>query len=400
MLSTEKASEDVQTEKGGQSCLSNKLSRVRKKISADPNSKRCVVLLTILFIAALIVAPQLLRAFPLGCDPYYYLAYASNPQSGMPPLFFYLSGLPTIPVTLILIAASLFLFYRIAKEARSPNPVLTTALLLGAPVLFLRAAIFEDDLLGLPVSLGLVYAFMRTDGWARWLVIVTTVLLGFQVWRPLWLFAGLFVFWEIVTRFRWAWLTLPMLGVVGYTGTSAAMVGENQPGLLYIPVMLLGLALGITGIIKGGFMAAWAVWFLFLGLLQAKWLWLAVFPLGIILHREVYGKKNYQALMVLVIGLGVVMGSLYVVNAQPTLGQMTDLAEVVRIADGAEINNEWWTGHWLVWLGGNARYTNLSPTPEAYMPGEARYHLTTEVLPLPVIKNYTWVVLYEGGDIL
>ena len=365
-------------------------------------SERWPLILVVILLALVVVAPQVLREYPLGMDPFYYMAYGSEPQPGMPPLFFFLTTIPSLLLSFVVTASVLYLFYLIWVEAGGQpipsSPLNPLWLLIAAPAFFLRMAIFEDDLIGIPLCLFAVLIFLIGEKKSRLYKVAALGLTAvgyFVVWRGCILFLALFMFYELVKRFKWGWLTLPFVTI--YPGLQpSTFVGEAQAGFLFLPVFMMGLLLGVLGWFKTHkFIQVWAFFFLGLGLLQARWLWLATFPLAIMLWEFLKDHKKKEAFLIVAVGLGLFMGSMTIIQSQPLSQQMSDLKEVISITGNNEINNCWWTGHWLYWLGGNPRYTNLRPQPISYNPGPAPYHLTNESLNLTLVRDFQWIRLYR-----
>lgn len=360
-----------------------------------------LLVITAVIVATIVTLPTLIRPYPFGADSYYYLAHAGDPQQGFPFPMFFVALLPIPLITFATTLAAALLLGLIARKAGVSEAHYPVLLLLAAPIILMKFAEIEDDLIGVAFCLAAVYfLFKFYEGWTIkesdsntfWLIACLAA--GLLCWRGAYMFVGLFVFYFLTKRSKWFWLALPAMAAVIRPDN---IVGENNIGLIYIPIALLGVILGVLNPnIRKGFVGVWAIWFLFAGLLRAKWLWLAAFPLAILLWDHVRFSKKAEGFILLAVGLGLFVGMMSVVQGPPTATQMHDLEDVVIRCNGSEINNEWWVGHYLIQLGGHPRYTNLFPQPTAYMPGAAVYHLTNETLALPLVRDYGWMKLYHA----
>lgn len=358
--------------------------------------ERLTLLVYSILIAALATILVSLREFPLGHDPYFYLAFIGQPQPGFPPLFFYVLQFIDLNLIVFLATATIIFFFGLIVRERgaAQESSLPLMFLLAAPAFTFRLAFLEDDLIGVPLCLIAVWLYLKNRKHEAFALLAISALVA---WRGCLLFLGFLAFNEVRERTKLAWLALPVLALFVRPD---AIVGENSLGFLFIPITLLSVTLGLLNWKSAsGFNKAWSAWFLALGILSAKWLWLAVFPLAIMLSDLVQNSNRRDGFVVMVVGLGLFIGSLFVLNAAPTGAQLHDIQMVVDICGSSEINNEWWLGHWLRYNGGNPRYSNLKHTPEAYMPGPAACHLTNSTLGLPLVRDFGWIRLYQDPGI-
>jgi len=95
----------------------------------------------------------ILRAYPMGYDPYFFLTEGLAAFHGYSTywidLFFWYPPLTAIAFTFLF----LVLTYHIAKALQVSHPLLSAALLVSAPQFVYRTALLEDDLLGVTLSL-------------------------------------------------------------------------------------------------------------------------------------------------------------------------------------------------------------------------------------------------------
>lgn len=361
-------------------------SRVRKNGSAEPDLFKSITILTILSLIIILV--QKLRSLPMGMDPYYYLAHIGVPQPGMPPLFFYLAGLPPVAVAFIITLMVLILSYFIFNQLGARNPLIPSLLVSAAPGLTFRMAMFEDDLIGIPIGLGAILLWLK----GRKLEALGLCFIGYFVaWRGTALFAVMLLLSWLAERFKYWYFALPALLI---KIRPDSMVGENNIGLIYIPIVLLGLFFGVRGWkTSPKFVQIWAAFFLFCGVMQAKWLWLAAFPLAYMLYDYISGwdEKKIKGFLILFCGLGLVFGSWMVYSAAPKAQQFTDIQSI----NATEIDNDWEFGHWL-------RYNGIEPTNDNLYPGRAippdrwekEFALSKNITDgYELVDNFTWSLL-------
>ena len=357
----------------------------------DFTPKKCIIILIIL--AFLAIAPQLLRPLPLGHDPFYYLAHAGDPQPGMPPAFFYLAELPIPLVTFAVVLATLLITYLIHNQLGADNPLSSVALLLAAPGLLFSMNKFEDDILGLPLCLGAVYLYMKGHKLPAAALLFLTF---FVAWRGALAFAAMLMLQWLSKHFKYWYFALPLLCLYFWPNS---LVGEEMFGLALVPVVLLGLLWGMLQWQKTcRFNRVWASFFLFLGVVNAKWLWLAAFPLALMTHEWSWERKKSVA--ILICG-GLLFGGYWVVKAEPTMQQFDDLMEIKNSTTGM-ISNSWQTGHWANYLGIDTLNNNLNPQEIRGMkppPWDTQYaiwhNFTNPLTGYVLVKNYSWIGLYE-----
>lgn len=359
------------------------------------NRGRLLIVCSIIFLTSLVMIPNLLREYPLGMDPYYYLHHAGDAQPGMPSLFFGIAELPPLPVTFVLTAILLYLFWLIGLECGvfgiSPLSSIGITLVLSAPAFLLRSALFEDDLIGVPISLFCLYLYIKAkSNWEKALAVLLLVAASVVAWRGCLLYVGMLVFYELAKRTKKIWLSLPALA---FYFRPDNLVGEHSVGFLFVPISLLGATLGLMGWCKSKlFVRVWAVWFLALGILQAKWLWLATFPLVLMLWEYLKDQKKRDTFLVIAIGLGYFMGAMAVMQSAPSAQQMEDVQEISLITYNYTVANSWHFGHWLRWAGANPINDNLHPDRQDW---NGTWLLSHEPLEgYKLVKNYSWALLY------
>ena len=362
----------------------------------------------ILFLAVVI----LLRADPVGMDPYYYLHYAGQPQHvadapfGMPPLFFYVALIPwqVICVGSLLIFAGLA--YLIAKETNNPDPALAMALISVAPMLAFRFAMPEDDIIGILLGFAFIYCCMRLKPFAGkvvpWLycnykglcVCAIIAFVGFFTWK---LFPIFMVFPLVSWTTKKFW---PIIAIGGAAMLAASqlntIVGENILGIIAAPITLFGLIIGLKGIKDAPHtLKMMTIYFLCMGAVAAKFLWLCILPLALCLSIALQGMKNKDFAIVFLIGVGLMFGAYYTLGAMPTKLHTSDLKEIANITNGELIANDWTWGHWLRYYGANPTEDNLSPKWVYSTDPAAEWCLTENRLPADLVKNFSWVHLYR-----
>lgn len=360
-------------------------SRVKKILDAD--SKSTIVLVLFSF---LIIAVQFFRSLPMGMDPYYYLHYLNLPQPGMPPLFFFLAGLPTVLVAFLSLSCVLIMCYIIFNQLGAPSPLLSVLLVGAAPGLTHRMALFEDDIVG--IMFGVFAILLYTHG--RKFEAVLFCAIGYILaWRGTALFGAMLVLAFIAERFKYWWALLPLAAIQFRPDT---MIGENALGVIFIPIVLLGLFFGIRGWkTSPTFVQVWAAVFLTVGILQAKWLWLAAFPLAFMLYDYIKGwdKKKIQGFMIMCVGIGLLFGSWMVYSSVPTSQQFADIQEIKTYTNS--VDNSWEFGHWL-------RYNGIEPTNDNLHPEfeigkeewvkEYALHRNETLPGYTLVKNYSWAL--------
>jgi len=356
-----------------------------------------ISILTILSV--LVVIAQKLRPLPMGMDPYYYLAHAGVPQPGMPPLFFHLAGLPPSAVAFLATLCTLILAYLIFNQLGARNPLIPSILITAAPGLTFRMAIFEDDLLGIPLGLGAILLWLKGR---RWVALGLCFISFFFAWRGTALYGAMLVLSWIAERWKHWWVLL--LGLMVHFKPNN-LVGEENFGLAYMPVVLMGLLIGVKAWKKVPmFVQVWAGFFLFLGLLNAKWLVFAMFPLAFMLYKlyENYDKKKLYGFCILVCGAGLILGSLMVYQSAPTEHQFNDLMDMKQYIGEAEFGNSWHLGHWMKHLGMNPINDNLHPNEEMGMvpppwntDWAVHHNCSFPMEPYKMFKNYSWACLYR-----
>lgn len=358
---------------------------------------KSIIVLSLLSL--IIIAVQLLRDLPLGMDPYYYLHYAGVVQPNMPPLFFHLAGLNLILIAFAAIFSVLILTYFIFNQLGARKPLLPTLLVAAAPGLTFRAAIFEDDLIGIPIGLGAILLYLK----GRKIEAFGLLFIGyFFAWRGTAVFAVMLALSWVAERFKHWWVLLPALALRFRPND---LVGEEAFGLPYMPIVLLGALLGLKAWNKVPvFVQVWAGFFLFLGLLNAKWLWLACFPLAFMLYKLYwdYPKEKLYGFIILVVGLGIVFGSFMVYQSAPSNNQFEDMLDMKTYIGEEEFGNSWWLGHWMTYLGLNPINNNLNPNIEMGMiptpwntTWAVHHNCTHPMAPYELVKNYSWACLYR-----
>ena len=333
-------------------------------------------------------------------DPYYYLALINTPQPGMPPLFFYLAGLPIVPVAFLTTLVMLVLLYKIFNQLGTPNPLLPVLLVGAAPGLTFRMAVFEDDLLGIPLGLAAIHLWLAGR---KWCALGLCFISYFFAWRGIALFAMMLVLSWIAERFRYWWILLPGL-LLQFKPNN--LVGEEAFGLPFMPIVLMGTLLGLKAWNKvPTFVQVWAGFFLFLGLLNAKWLWLAAFPLAFMLYALYWDikKEKLYGFVIFAVGVGLFCGSMLVISSVPYPQQFEDISVMKTYIGEEKFYNSWEYGHWFNYNGMNPLNTNLNPFEQRGMTPPHKWNTTwvvynncTEgVRGYDMIENFTWSCLYR-----
>ena len=354
----------------------------------------------ILFVFSfLIIVAQLFRSLPAGMDPYYYLSLVGTPQPGMPPLFFFLAGLPTVLVAFLSTICIVFLTYKIFTQLGAPNPLIPTLLVGAAPGLTFRMALFEDDLLGVPLGLAAIHLWLKGH---RILALALCGISYFVAWRGTMLFAAMLGLSWLAERTKWWWINIPMLGLYFQPNN---LVGEEQLGIPFLPIVLMGTLLGFAAWKKvPTFVQVWAFFFLGLGILNAKWLWLAAFPLAFMLYKLYWdqNKEKLYGFVIFAVGVGLFCGSMLVVSSEPTAQQFADIQEMKLYIGEEAFDNSWHFGHWFNYNGMNPINTNLHPSAYIAPPWNttwAVYHnCSEELVGYDMFKNFTWACLYRLSE--
>lgn len=369
----------------------------------------------------LLVFVVLCFRWPPGTDPYYIAWHVENnlfPNIHF--LFYFLMGLIPLPILFLmrfvpvvlmfvfclvggLISNKLLSYYMPFFHGRTLGSstilggvsewlgvapgFLTGFLFFGFPLFIYKGAFFEEDLLGL--ILGFLAVFFVIDfyftgksrGGLLWCVLF--LLVGVFVWRGLVFFFPFF--WLLgFKRREFFWFSLPLLAGVIFLVLNPSVfpfpafhVSEGWPGVL---TMVYAWGFGVAGFKAAkcfpGFLRLLVVWFGLIGLYLARFQLVSVLPLGVGVFfllfdwsvgvgvvREwrglVFDRVRSFLNMFFLVGLFVGFGVLAFMVV-PSESQMSCLGEVVGVAGGEEIVNEWRFGHWLLFLGGRPVFSPLS----------------------------------------
>ena len=332
-----------------------------------------------------------MRAWPMGYDPYFYLAGRAA-EAGYPPLFgsvvslaFSYPWLTAIFFTTILAG----LTFHIASKFGAKRPWLATVLLFSAPQFIFRTAVIEDDLLGVAFTLLLLLAYVIWEKKGTWITLGLAGfigLVGMLTWRGTLFYILAIGINEGRKHTKLAYI-VPLLAFL-YFSSIVVPTGESVLGVYYI-------ALGI-GILTYSFYSLkkplenktlMVLFYTFaaVALAQARWIWLVV-PFAAIVTSELAGdwlveKKVGSAVLGFAIAFGLLFANVGIYTEQPTNQTMQDIFAVANITEGEPIANDWQYGHWLKYAGANALYTNLIPQAE-----------------LDVPENVSWVLCSHNTD--
>lgn len=373
------------------------------------DTKEVIVWLVVL--AALIALPNMMREVPLGADSYYYIHYANQPQPGFPPLFFFLSNINNIALTYCAAFLSLSLLYCIATQLNSREPLWAAALLLAAPGVIFKLSEIEDDVLGIVCVLACLAFYISADKNDESFIskvapILSLFLVALIAWKAAVLFLGFVALYEIAKRFKY-WPIL--LLVVPFFIRPDSLVSEDAMGLLYAPIVLLGTIAGFKGWNKTTlFTRVWALSFLVLGICQAKFLWLAAFPLAIMLMDALRDEpeKKVAKVVSLFIVLGLAFGGFMVLKGAPSAELISDMKDIKAITGDKLVANSWHFGHWMRYAGLNPLNDNLHPgaavNESNWTQAYALHHNSSYPLPehYHLLHNYSWGALYEKEKVV
>jgi hypothetical protein len=324
-----------------------------------------VWLLSIAALPALMFAQLMLRKFPVGDDSYFFLlnARAGVVDPAMPPLFQHLAiataGWGHLVIPSILAAVDIILLMMIGRKMKLNNWHLVGLALLFVPVFMFRAAIFEDDILGLPFMLLAVLIFLHN----KWAGLAATLPIMF-VWKMWAVLAAMMVFF-ILPGIPAAVMLFGMAAyfVAHYWSWGVAEVLPLSIGVAFIfyPMILPFIRMVIGKARDNEFLFRWSLFSVALGMVAARFLILAAFPMALLFcHTEGWKQKG---LLVGGFAIAMVLASACILYfSMPDPGMMDCLVA------HPDATVDWSMGYYIQWVGGHADYTPYAPhiAPDDY----------------------------------
>lgn len=321
-----------------------------------------------IFVAAFLgTLASVFRDAPYGADSYYFFRILGIPEDV---LWF------TPVVLFVTLFTVLWLVKQIAEVLEYSDSELIAVLVVAAPFFVTQMNLFEDDLLGLVLSLSATYfyALSLKDGFTykkvhgflffSWIATV--------VWEGSLYFIGLFVLHTLAQYGKAVWIAI--LGLIRYAPRPNMDVAEMTPGAIWIVLGLGPAFFGIRTLVdktlrakQHPFIITWSLYSIALALLLTKLIYLAAIPLAFLTKQWLDTHPHKDNLVLTFVIFGLIFGGYGVFLGQPTSGMTEAVKEISNITQGEPINNTWGYGHWLSYYGATPLYDNLRPSEK--LPG-------------------------------